>query len=203
MEPRRHVRLGLPQGHRAAKSVPPPAEGQPLPADQAAVVASILAAVGGLSLLLGWDGTRLRRARRRTATKGSAAAAEAKKRPAWPVRRAYEGFAAQFPEGDVLCLFSLLLWSYGYVIGGAAGTGFFLMGILVDILVVLLLCPGLTRAVAALRRGEYAGALRRTSWPSLVELGAGLVIAGTLHFLAFASARKAGSRDPGSPHGRL
>ena len=183
---------------------PPPAEVLSLPADQAAVVlASVLAAVVGVPLLLAWDATRLRRARRRTATKGSAAPAEAKKRTAWPVRWAYVGFAAQIAVAVVFVLSSILLWSYGYVIEGDAGTGFFLMGILVDVLVVLLLYLAWTRSVAALRRGEYARALRPTFWLGLVELGAGLVVVGTLYLLAFASARKAGSRDPRSPHRRL
>ena len=177
---------------------PPPPELLSMPVDQAALVLGpLFAAIVGLPFLIAWDRRRTKGVRYdRPRDRRAAALPHGSKGQPWAVRWAQAGFVAQLVVGGLLVVLSLLLWSFGYVTG-EAGSGFFLLGELLDVLVVLLLYLAWSRCVGPLRRGENAEARGAAFWLGVVELGAGFGVVGALYLLAYRSARR--GTPPGLP----
>ena len=148
-----------------------------MPVDQAALVLGpLFAAIVGLPFLIAWDRRRTKGVRYdRPRDRRAAALPHGSKGQPWAVRWAQAGFVAQLVVGGLLVVLSLLLWSFGYVTG-EAGSGFFLLGELLDVLVVLLLALG---ALSAVARG-LLGAATACGATAVLCFGAPRLLVGAL-----------------------
>ncbi len=154
-----------------------------------AAALAILVALAVIVLDRSWGGKR--RASRMRFRDGAPAPAPAPSRPHIPgSRMALLGWVAQLSVTALWLVLSLFLWDRGYVIGGQSALFYFLTGIEVPLLLFLLLHLAWSRVVRPLRKGEGSLALRALRWLGVVEVFAGMGIAGALYVLSYRAAKK-------------